>query len=286
MEGSDNGIPPVLKTGARKGLQVRVLSPPQIFWERSHSGRVQQFTKLPCRATGPWVRIPPSPQIMNAQEVIQELEKHKNPKNVAGMARFGINTNNTLGISIPFLRTFAKRIGKNHILAQELWKSGIHEARILAAFIDNAKLVTQKQMDQWASDFDSWDICDQVCMNLFDKTPWAYDKTIEWAKKKEEFIKRAGFALMAVLAVHDKKAKDDKFDHFFPIIIRESTDERNYVKKAINWALRQIGKRNTVCMKKATACANKLLEIDSKSAHWIASDALREFAKKSLSSIY
>ena len=202
------------------------------------------------------------------------------------MKRFGIQGNKILGISVVELRKIAKKIGKSHRVALKLWDSGIHEARILACLVDIPGEVSETQMDTWVKDFDSWDVCDQVCMNLFDKTPWAYDKTIEWAKKKEEFIKRAGFALMAVLAVHDKKAKDDKFDHFFPIIIRESTDERNYVKKAINWALRQIGKRNTVCMKKATACANKLLEIDSKSAHWIASDALREFAKKSLSSIY
>ncbi len=219
---------------------------------------------------------------MNTTDILQELKKHKNPQNVAGMARFGINPKNTLGISIPLLRVLAKKIGKDHALAQELWKSDIHEARILAALVDDVNLVTQKQMDQWVADFDSWDVCDQVCMNLFDKTPWAYEKAIEWASNRKEFTKRAGFALMAVLAFHDKKAEDKKFDQFFPIIEREAMDERNYVKKAVNWALRQIGKRNNTCMKKATVCANRLIEIDSKSAHWIASDALREFRKKSL----
>lgn len=219
---------------------------------------------------------------MNIQDILQELEKHKNPKNVAGMARFGINPKNTLGIPIPFLRTLAKKIGKDHTLAQELWKTEIHEARILAAFIDDIILVTEKQMDEWAGDFDSWDVCDQACMNLFDKTPWAYEKAIEWSKDNREFVKRAGFALMAILAFHDKKTDDKKFDQFFSIIEHESTDERNYVKKAVNWALRQIGKRNTGCMKKATLCANKLMKSDGKSARWIASDALREFAKKSM----
>jgi len=219
--------------------------------------------------------------LMNIKEVLQELKKHKNPHNVAGMARFGINPDNTLGISIPFLRTYAKRIGKNHTLAQELWNSGIHEARILAALIDDVDLVTQKQMDAWVSDFDSWDVCDQVCMNLFDKTSWAYEKAMKWSRNKQEFIKRAGFTLMAVLAFHDKSADDKKFDQFFPVIEREATDERNYVKKAVNWALRQIGKRNKSCMKRAIVCANKLMNIDNKNAHWIASDALREFAKKS-----
>lgn len=218
---------------------------------------------------------------MNSAEIIVHLKKHKNIHAIVGMARFGITVHNTLGISIPFLRAYAKQIGKNHTLAHELWNSGIHEARILGGFIDEPASITKKQMDAWVGDFDSWDVCDQVCMNLFDKTPWAYEKAIEWSKDKKEFVKRAGFTLMAVLAVHDKKASDAKFDQFFSAIKRESTDERNYVKKAVNWALRQIGKRNAVCMKKAIACAKSLMEIDSKSAHWIASDALREFAKKS-----
>lgn len=218
---------------------------------------------------------------MTTIEVLNELRKHKNPTNVAGMARFGINPHHTLGVSIPFLRTYAKKIGKNHVLAQALWNSGIHEARILAALIEELPLVTKKQMDQWVADFDSWDVCDQVCMNMFDKTPWAYEKIVAWSTDKREFVKRASFALMAVLAVHDKKASDTKFDQFFPIIIRESCDNRNYVKKAVNWALRQIGKRNKNCMRKAEACAYTLMKLDSTSAHWIASDALREFAIKS-----
>lgn len=219
---------------------------------------------------------------MTSQEIIRQLQKQKNAKNIAGMARFGINSNKTLGISMPFLRTLAKLIGKNHICAQELWKNGIHEARILAALIDDARLITQKQMNGWVSDFDSWDVCDQVCLNLFYKTPVAYHKATEWLGDGREFVKRAGFVLMAVLAVHDKNADDQKFDQFFPIILRESTDSRKYVKKAVNWALRQIGKRNKDCMTKATACTKALLKSENKTAHWIAGDALQEFKKISI----
>ena len=199
-----------------------------------------------------------------------------NAKNVAGMARFGINPKNTLGISIPDLRNLAKKIGKNHRLAQQLWSSGIHEARLLAGFVDEFEKITEKQMESWAKDFDSWDICDQVCSNLFDKIPGISWKAVEWSKRKEEFVKRAGFTLMACLAVHDKKAGDKLFESFLPIIKRESTDERNFVRKAVNWALRQIGKRNLKLNKSAIKTAKEIQKINSKSARWIAGDALRE----------
>ena len=199
-----------------------------------------------------------------------------NPANVAGMARYGINPENTLGISIPALRAIAKEIGKDHDLAQELWASGVHEARILAAFIDDPKQVTEAQMEQWVADFDSWDVCDQVCGNLFDRTAYAYPKALDWSSREEEFVKRAGFALMAWLPVHDKKARDEQFEIFFPAILRASTDGRNYVRKAVNWALRNIGKRNRALNQRAVATAQKIARIDSKTAHWIASDALKE----------
>jgi len=199
-----------------------------------------------------------------------------NPANVAGMARYGINPENTLGISIPALRAIAKEIGKDHDLAQELWASGVHEARILAAFIDDPKQVTEAQMEQWVADFDSWDVCDQVCGNLFDRTAYAYPKALDWSSREEEFVKRAGFALMAWLPVHDKKARDEQFEIFFPAILRASTDGRNYVRKAVNWALRNIGKRNRALNQRAIATAQKIARIDSKTAHWIASDALKE----------
>lgn len=217
---------------------------------------------------------------MNSKEIIVQLKKQANAKNVAGMARFGINPHNTLGISVYVIRDIAKKIGKNHKLAQELWDSKIHEARLLAGFIDELEKVTEKQMEKWVKDFDSWDICDQVCSNLFDKTPFAYKKAFEWSKRKEEFVKRAGFVLMACLAVHDKKAEDKKFEQFFPIIKKHSTDERNFVRKAVNWALRQIGKRNLSLNKKAIKVANEIKKIDSRSARWIANDAIRELKSR------
>jgi len=217
---------------------------------------------------------------MDARQVLKKLKSHANPKNVEGMARFGINPNNTLGVSMPLLRKTAKEIGKDHKLAQELWSSGIHEARILAALIDDPKLVDNKQMEKWVKDFDSWDVCDQVCMNLFDKTLFAYQKALKWAKEKKEFVRRAGFVLMATLSVHDKKAKDKDFIKFFPLIKRFSTDGRNFVRKADNWALRQIGKRNIYLNKKAIKLAKEIQKIDSKSAKWIAKDAIRELKEK------
>ena len=219
---------------------------------------------------------------MNCNQIIKKLQSLKNPENVAGMARFGINPNNTYGVSIPTLRKMAKESGKDHSLAQELWASRIHEARILAGFVDDPKLVTAEQMENWVKDFDSWDICDQVCSNLFDRTPFAHKKAIEWSNREEEFVKRAGFVLMAALSVHDKKAQDDEFLIFLPIIKREATDERNYVKKAVNWALRQIGKRNSTLNKKAIETAKEVQKLGSKSARWIASDAIMELTSKSV----
>ena len=151
---------------------------------------------------------------MKCDDVIKKLESLANPKNVEGMARFGINSNNTLGISIYQLRPIAKENGKDHNLALKLWESGIHEARLLACFIDDPKKVTPEQMDSWAKDFDSWDICDQACTSLFDLTPFAWTKIFEWAKRDEEFVKRGAFALIAGLAVHDKVASDEKFEEY------------------------------------------------------------------------
>jgi len=215
-------------------------------------------------------------------EVLRKLKSLSNPRNVAGMARFGINPKNTLGVSIPDLRKLAKEIGKNHKLAQKLWDSKIHEARILAGMIDEVKLVTEKQMDKWVKDFDSWDVCDQVCMNLFDKTPFAFNKAMEWTKSPKEFVKRAGFSMMACLAWHDKTTKDEAFIKFFPIIKRESADERNFVKKAVNWALRQIGKKNKRLNKEAIKVAREIQKIDSKTARWIAADALKELQSQAV----
>lgn len=211
-----------------------------------------------------------------SESILENLKSLAKPENVAGMARFGINPENTYGISIPALRKIARQVGKDHELSQALWDSGIHEARILACFIDEPAKVTGAQMDRWAADFDSWDVCDQCCGNLFDRTPFAYQKALEWSEHEQEFVKRAAFALMAYLAVHDKKTPDSQFEAFFPVILRESSDERNYVKKAVNWALRQIGKRSRSLNERAIEMAEEIKLTDSKAARWIVSDALRE----------
>lgn len=226
---------------------------------------------------------------MTSEDIIKELKTYANPKNIEGMKRFGIGGKNILGgPNIPTLRKMARDIKKVekdrcHDIALELWASEIHEAKILASMIDDPEKVTAKQMDDWIKDFDSWDVCDQVCMNLFDVTDIAYKKAGEWTKRKAEFEKRAGFALMAALSVTDKKNDHDKdLSQFFPIIIRESTDKRNYVRKAVNWALRQIGKRNDNLKREAIKTAEEILIIDNKTAHWIGSDAPRELKNKKI----
>jgi len=213
---------------------------------------------------------------MSLKEILAQLKKNANSKNVEGMARFGINPKNTFGVSMPFLRGMGKKIGKNHKLALELWDSGYHEAKILAGIIDDPKLVTEAQMEKWVKDFDSWDVCDQTCMNLFDKTPFALEKISKWTKNEKEFIRRAGFVLMATLSVHDKKMSNEQFIKFFPVIKKYSIDERNFVRKAVNWALRQIGKRNPALNRSAIKTAEEISKIDSKTAKWIAADAIKE----------
>ena len=210
------------------------------------------------------------------QKVLEKLEAAADPRATEGQARFGINTAHAYGIAMPVLRMLAREIGKDHDLAQQLWASGIHEARILASLVDDPRMVTEEQMESWVKDFDSWDLCDQCCGNLFDKTPYAYRKAVEWSEREEEFVKRAGFALMAYLAVHDKKAADEQFLPFLPIIKREAADNRNFVKKAVNWALREIGKRNANLNRAAIECGEEIRSMDARSAKWIASDALRE----------
>jgi 3-methyladenine DNA glycosylase AlkD len=213
---------------------------------------------------------------MTTRQVITKLKSLKNPKNIAGMARFGIQGGKLLGIPVPVLRQMAKGLRNDHELALGLWSSGIHEARLLATMVDDPKQVTPDQMEKWVKDFDSWDVCDQACGNLFDKTPWAVEKALAWTRREREYEKRAGFVMMAELAVHDKKAANALFVSFFPVIRREAGDDRNFVKKAINWALRQIGKRNRVLNRKAIAEARTIWKQGTPSARWIAVDALRE----------
>jgi 3-methyladenine DNA glycosylase AlkD len=204
----------------------------------------------------------------------------RNEDNLAGMARYGIKTDRALGASMPALRKMGKALGRDHELAKALWTTGIHEARILASIVEEPERVTMTQMDAWVKDFDSWDVCDQVCMNLFDKTPFAYEKALAWSSRRSEFVKRAGFALMAALSVHDKEAHDKAFVPFLDAIARQAADERNFVKKAVNWALRSIGKRNAALNKKALATARRIQKMDSRAARWNANGAIRELTSE------
>lgn len=212
------------------------------------------------------------------QEILGKLRALGEPEAVEGMARFGINVPLACGVSAPKLRALAREIGRAHELAVALWQSGIHDARLLATLIDDPEKVTQRQMERWAKDFDSWGVCDAACGCLFDKTPYAWDKAVEWTAREEEYVKRAGFVLMATLAVHDKQAPDERFEALFPYIVEHATDERNFVKKAVNWALRQIGKRNRRLNRLAIRTAKEVHRIDAKAARWIACDALRELS--------
>jgi 3-methyladenine DNA glycosylase AlkD len=213
---------------------------------------------------------------VNYGEIFGQLKSLANPEAVAGMARYGINPFRAYGVSIPDLRKIAATAGRNHAWAEKLWSSGVHEARILATMIDEPSSLTEEQMDRWVKDFRSWDLCDQCCNNLFRTWPRAHDKAVSWSAREEEFVKRAGFVLMAVLAVHDRQALDEQFLRFIPEIIRGSVDRRNFVKKAVNWALRQIGKRNGRLNATAIEAAKEIRERDSRSARWIAADAIRE----------
>ncbi len=213
---------------------------------------------------------------MNYDDIIQKLKTLLDSKAIEGMARFGITPQKTFGVSIPNLRKIAQVTGRNRDLAQKLWASDFRETRILASMIDEPQEVKENQLERWVKDFDYWEICDQCCMNLFEKTRFAYKKAEEWSQREEEFVKRAGFVLMARLAVSDKKTEDRPFEKFFPHIKRGSTDQRNFVKKAVNWALRQIGKRNFDLNRKAIKVAEEIHKIDSKAAKWISSDAIRE----------
>jgi len=236
---------------------------------------------------------------MNSKDVMQRLESlaSHSEKDLAGMARFGINVDKAWVISIPNLRKLAidikKQVSKDeiHSLAQDVWATDIHEAKILAGFLDDPKQVTDKQMEEWALGFDSWDVTDMVIGNLFDRTDLAVQKAREWSMRPEVFVKRAGFVLMAGLAVHNKRMEDEQFVEFLSIIKREAGDSRNFVRKSINWALRSIGKsRNRLLYNIAIETTNEIVaeaqnescnwdDAEKKAARWIARDALRELEK-------
>ncbi len=221
--------------------------------------------------------------------ILDELRAMGSEKNRAGMARYGINVENAFGVSVYELRKLAKHLGRDHGLALALWATGNHEARLLACFVDDPAEVTEEQMEAWARDFDSWDLCDQATTSLFDLTRHAWTKAAEWARREEEWVIRGGFALMAGLAVHDKAASDRAFLKLLPVIERGAFDERNFVKKAVNWAVRNIGKRNRALHAAAVGCAERILAAANKradgarggdpstrAARWVATDALRE----------
>lgn len=211
-----------------------------------------------------------------SNKIFEKLKSKSRKDQLEGMSRYGINIDKRLGVSIPDIRKIAKEFGKNHKVALELWNIGFADAKITAALIDEPDKVTEDQMEEWVKDIDSWDVCDQICMNLFDKTPLAWKKIIDWSKRDEEFVKRTAFSLLACLAWHDKNADDTKFIDYFPLIKRNATDDRNYVKKAVSWALRHIGKRNLNLHKAALKLASEIKQIDSKTSRWIGSDVIKD----------
>src|SRR5229473_2618051 len=208
--------------------------------------------------------------------VLRELKRLANPKVRAKMAQFGVNVPKAHGISAPVLHALARRIGKNHELAEQLWSSGIHEARILATLIGESGKVTSAQMERWVREFDSWDVVDAACCYLYAHAVPAWTKINTWSRRREEFEKRAAFSLAAYLSYKDKTAPDARFERFLRVIEREAYDERNFVRKAVNWALRNIGKRNLRLNRAAINTAERIRQQGSRSARWIAADALRE----------
>ncbi len=222
--------------------------------------------------------------MQGVDETIERLRSLSSPDVKPGMNRVGIHVENVIGVDTTSLKRLAVEIGlrQNHPLALALWDTGIYEAMTVAVWIDDPERVTEDQMDRWAADFRSWDLCDHACFTLFDKTPYAYKKCLEWAENDREYVKRAGFALMAGLAVHDKKAPDSTFMQFFPLIVKGASDERPMVKKAVSWALRQTGKRNLALNAAAVAVAEEMKRTGSGPVRWVASDALRDLKSKAV----
>jgi 3-methyladenine DNA glycosylase AlkD len=214
------------------------------------------------------------------ERVLEALREKGSPDRLEGMARVGITLDERLGVKVPEMRKIAKQVGKDHSLALDLWRTGIAEARIVASMIDVPEAVTETQMEAWVRDFDSWDVCDQVCMNLFEGTEFAWRKIEEWSKREEEFVKRAAFALLACLAWHSKETGDEVFIQLVPLIHEGATDGRNYVKKAVSWALRNIGKRNLALNAVAVQTAEELRAMDSRSARWVGADVLRDITRE------
>ena len=220
----------------------------------------------------------------SVKDALQKLQSKAHPEQLQGMAKYGMTVEQRLGVSVPDMRKLAKEIGRDHRLALDLWRTGITEARIVASMVGDPAKLTEDQMEDWVIGINSWDVCDQVCMNLFEKSQLAWKKIADWSEREEEFVKRSAFSLIACLAWHDKKASDERFIGLLPLIIQGSTDERNFVKKAVNWALRNIGKRNLNLNRAAISAAKAIKRLDSKAARWVASDTLRELESEAIQS--
>ncbi len=213
---------------------------------------------------------------MNLKQIIARLRAEARPQDLEGMARVGITPDRAFGTKIPALRKLAQKIGRDHALALQLWDAGYRETQILATLVDEPERFTRRQADRWARDFTYWEICDQCCMNLLHRMPWAADKAVAWSGRRGEQQRRAGFALMAVLAVKDKAAGDALFEGFLPHIARGADDARGPVKKAVSWALRNVGKRNERLNRAAVALAEELTTRDAPAARWVGRDARKE----------
>jgi 3-methyladenine DNA glycosylase AlkD len=213
---------------------------------------------------------------MLVTEVLSRLRSMQNPDAVEALKRQGVTPRAALGLSQAQLKKMADEIGVDRLIAQQLWASGIHDARVLASLVDDPERVTPKQMERWVRDFDSWALCDACCVNLFHKTPFAYAKAVAWSARKEEYVKRAAFSLVAALAANDAKAADSEFLRFIPIVKREAGDDRPFVRKSVAWALKEIGKRSKTLRKLAIDTAREIEASDAKAARWIATDALKE----------
>lgn len=224
------------------------------------------------------------PETWTCERALAELRRLGEKRNVEGMVRFGIVARHVLGVAKPKMDELARRIGRDHRLALQLWGTGVHDARILAGMIDEPEKVTALQMNRWARDFDNWDVCDGTCCHLFAFARAAWDRAMSWTKRKPEFEKRAGFALIAYLAYRDKTAKDSAYTRVLPLLLREAHDDRNFVRKAVNWALRNIGKRNLNLNRAAIRTAERMRKRNSRAARWIAADALRELKSEAVQS--
>ena len=215
-------------------------------------------------------------------EALAWLERRGSQRNIDGMARYGIVSDKVFGVSVAMIRQLGKRVGRDHELALALWETRWYEARILCAFVDEPARVTASQMERWVRDFDNWAICDGVCFHLFDRTPYAWRKVDQWSSRRDEFVKRAAFALVASIGAHDKQAPDAPFRRALELIEREAHDGRNFVKKGVSWALRVTGRRNPALYAAAVAVATRLAGSPEPSARWVGKDALREWAKLKL----